>query len=121
MSETFGRLVKSMREQGQLSQRGLAKLIGKNHTYISKIESGKERPSAALVVALAKAVGADSAELQLAAGHLPRGYVEAIREKPAVRRLVHLAAAGNLPDRFYRKLEEFVEKEARVNVPVWLE
>ena len=121
MSETFGRLVKSMLEQRQLSQRGLAKLIGKNHTYISKIESGKERPSSDVVVALAKALGADSAELQLAAGQLPHEYAEAIRERPEVRRLVDLAASGKLPERFYKKLDQFIEKEARVNVPVWLE
>jgi HTH-type transcriptional regulator, competence development regulator len=39
MSETFGKIIRRARKQKEYSQRELAKLVGVNYTYLSKLEN----------------------------------------------------------------------------------
>ena len=39
MSQTFGKLIRQARKQKEYSQRELAKLVGVNYTYLSKLEN----------------------------------------------------------------------------------
>lgn len=39
MKETFGKLIRQARKQKEYSQRELAKLVGVNYTYLSKLEN----------------------------------------------------------------------------------
>ncbi|MGB3650371.1 MAG: helix-turn-helix transcriptional regulator [Rivularia sp. (in: cyanobacteria)] len=39
MNETFGKLIRQARKQKEYSQRELAKLVGVNYTYLSKLEN----------------------------------------------------------------------------------
>ncbi len=39
MSETFGKIIRRSRKQKEYSQRELAKLVGVNYTYLSKLEN----------------------------------------------------------------------------------
>jgi len=39
MSETFGSIIRRSRKQKEYSQRELAKLVGVNYTYLSKLEN----------------------------------------------------------------------------------
>ncbi len=39
MKETFGKIIRQARKQKEYSQRELAKLVGVNYTYLSKLEN----------------------------------------------------------------------------------
>lgn len=59
---TYGELLRSDRKNSGLSQRELAKKVGVDFTYISKIENGKLEPSLATagVIAMLLQVGFES-------------------------------------------------------------
>ena len=120
MQETFGRMLKRTRTKHRVSQRQLAAAIGVHHTYISKIESGTERPSPQMLRAIAKALGCDAITLHLAAGYIPDEFRKAIQEHEEFRCLLHLAAQNKLSPSFYRELKRLL-RETRISVPVWLE
>jgi transcriptional regulator with XRE-family HTH domain len=48
-SEAFGSLLKRKRHQLSLTQRALAKLLGVKPSYVAYLESGRRRPSLALI------------------------------------------------------------------------
>jgi transcriptional regulator with XRE-family HTH domain len=114
-------LLRSLRLEKSMSQRELARRAGVHNTYISKIESGKERPSQESARAIARALDADPVRLELAAGYFPPEFARAASERPEIRRFLELAAQGRLSEGAYRALRELLEKEDRVTVPVWLE
>jgi len=120
MAKTFGGRIRTLRGERSMSQRELARRVGTDHSYISKIEQGKERPSRPLVQRLAEALETEPVELELAAGYVPGEYRKVILEKEEIRTLLELAAARELPPKFYAEIRRLVEKHDRVNVPVWL-
>jgi transcriptional regulator with XRE-family HTH domain len=64
----FGKFIREKRTEAEISQLGLARAIGVNHTYLSKIESGKmPPPSAETVLKLADALDGSSYEFLCAA------------------------------------------------------
>ena len=121
MYGAFPGLLKSLRQKSSLSQRQLAQAVQVHHTYISKLESGQERPSQETIQALAKALKADAIDLELAAGHLPEEFARAVAERKELQVLLGLAARNRLKDEDYKALRELIEHAGRVNVPVWLE
>ena len=121
MGRELGELLRSIRLEKSLSQRELASRVGVHHTYISKIEAGKERPSQEKVKAIAQALETDTIRLELAAGYLPAEFARVVAQKPEIRRLLELAACGRLSESAYQTLKELLDREDRVNVPVWLE
>ena len=104
-----------------MTQRELAARAGVHNTYISKLEKGEERPSQGLVDALAKALNAERIGLQLAAGYMPREFQEVISANKDIWKLLLLASQGRLSSQFEEKLKALLEREGRINVPVWLE
>ena len=120
MPENFGTLLRSVRRQRSLSQRELASKAGVHHTYISKLESGDERPSQEVIRSLAGALGLDRIGLELGAGYLPDEFVKVIAARAELRALLALAARNRLSDDAYRTLNEIAEKANKVNRPVWL-
>ena len=62
MSKTFGKLLEDIREQHGLSASRLARRVGCDHSYISRLEYGTRTPSFSLVVLLANALGLQGAE-----------------------------------------------------------
>lgn len=55
MMQRFGEKLKLLRKQRQLTLHELAAALGHaDHTYLSKVENGKKRPSIELVITIAK-------------------------------------------------------------------
>lgn len=72
MATDFPRLLKSWRERYGLSQFQLSELIGVDHSYCSRLESGTRHPSRATVERLAEALALDddaADQLMAAAGY----------------------------------------------------
>ncbi len=92
---SFGERVRELRKAKGLTLRALGKQVGVGFTYLSKVECGKldfgEFPSEALIVRLAKALGAEEEELMLLAEKVPESIRRRVIERPdAFRKLARL-------------------------------
>lgn len=71
----FGRLLRYVRQRACLSQAGLGRLVGCDHSYISRLESGeREMPTHQVVLGIARACQlseVESVALEALAGYLP--------------------------------------------------
>ena len=75
----FGERLRELRLQQGLSQRKLAKEVGINFTYLSKIETGKMSPPAQdTIQRLATALDADPDELLVLAGRVPNDVKDVV-------------------------------------------
>jgi transcriptional regulator with XRE-family HTH domain len=78
MSE-FGDLLRGFRERARMSQGALAKAVGIDKSYVSKLESGARRvTSRDLALALAQALGLTLEEIELWIGIV--GYISPRQE-----------------------------------------
>ena len=70
--KTFGQLIRKARRNQEYSQRELAKLIGVNFTYLSKLENDHADypPSKEVIQSLASSLDLDVAELTQLAGRI---------------------------------------------------
>lgn len=86
----FGEQLRELRLQQGLNQRKLAKKVGIDFTYLSKIETGKmPPPSQETIRKLAEALDVDEDELLVLAGRVPddiKDVVTRSRELPAFLR-----------------------------------
>lgn len=72
-------------EDPSFSLRGLARAVGVEPSYLSKVERGLEPPpSEARIVALALALGEDPDLMLALAGKVSTDLMEAIRRRPAL-------------------------------------
>ena len=71
-SKTFGKLIRKARRDREYNQRELAKLVGVNFTYLSKLENDHADypPSKEVIQSLAKHLNLDEAELTQLAGRI---------------------------------------------------
>ena len=71
-SKTFGKLIRKARRDKEYSQRELAKLIGVNFTYLSKLENDHADypPSKEVIQSLANHLDLDNQELTQLAGRI---------------------------------------------------
>ncbi len=74
MDETFGTLIRQARKDKGYSQRDLAKLLGVDFTYLSKLENdrGDYAPKEDVIRALAQHLDLNEEELIVLAGRIPR-------------------------------------------------
>lgn len=72
VSYAFGQVIRSARKEQEYSQRELAKLIGVNHTYLSKLENDHAGypPSEEVIQALAEKLYLKPDELRTLAGRI---------------------------------------------------
>ncbi len=91
----LGEFIRQQRNQAELSVRRLSDLSGVSNPYLSQIERGLKKPSAEILMQIAKALSIAPPALYRAAGLLdsdiesadetsPAGVVEAIRLDPAL-------------------------------------
>lgn len=70
---SFGKYLRDLRLAKDMSQRELATKVGRDFTYISKIENDvMDPPSEETLIKIAEALGVNSDELILAAKKLPK-------------------------------------------------
>lgn len=78
----FGQRVRELRKKKGIGIKPLAKQLGVNYSYLSKLESGKALPSEDLVHKIAIYLGAESDGLLIAAGKLPQDIKKLFYEYP---------------------------------------
>lgn len=77
----FARILREYREKHDFSQYRLAKTVGVDHSYISRLESGKRRPSYDIVFSIARALDLREEERRIlfaSAGFLPPEELEVL-------------------------------------------
>jgi transcriptional regulator with XRE-family HTH domain len=67
LHRNFGRIVRSLREERELTQERLADASGVTRNYVSEIERGLKSPSLRVIAGLARALGTRPSELISAA------------------------------------------------------
>ena len=79
---TFGKLIRKARRDKEYSQRELAKLIGVNFTYLSKLENDHADypPSNKIIQSLANQLNLDEQELTQLAGRIDPEDAEIFRD-----------------------------------------
>ena len=83
MSE-FGKYLRKIREQQNLSLRGLGRRVGLSASYICKIELGEFKPpSEEKIKAISDALGQDQDHMLALAGRVSSDLVEIILKNPA--------------------------------------
>jgi transcriptional regulator with XRE-family HTH domain len=86
----FGQRLRALRKERGLSQRALAKKLGVNFTYLSKIENERldfgEVPSEDLICRIAAALEVDGDELLILAKKIPEQIRQRVFERPEVFR-----------------------------------
>lgn len=85
---TFGIRLRELRRARGLSQRDLAREVGLDFTYLSKLENAADTPSDAAVARLAAALDADADELLALAGKIPAEFRAWAAGDPKVIRLL---------------------------------
>ena len=90
------RLVRAVDAPRDFSVRALAGRIGVSAAYLSLVERGAERPTEAVLRALATELCLDPAPLLALAGRVPAEVAEALLARPALADLVR--AAQDLPE-----------------------
>jgi transcriptional regulator with XRE-family HTH domain len=92
VAQTFGRVILKARKRNGYSQRDLAKLLGVNFSYLSKLENNRAEypPKEDIIRGLAEYLHLDAEELIVLAGRLPQQYEEFLKqnykEMPALLR-----------------------------------
>ena len=90
--ETFGQRIRQARKSRRLSQRELAKRVGLDFTYLSKLENDRANypPKEDAIRKLAESLGLDAEELVFLAGRIPSENEEVLKrhyqEMPALFR-----------------------------------
>ena len=104
--KTFGQYLRDIRIKAKLSQRDLAKAIGVDFTYLSKIENDKMAPpSEDTIKKIAKVLEEDPDKLIIMADKIPSDYKEVFQSSPDVPML--LRTIGNFsPDKLKKLVDE---------------
>ena len=82
MEKNFGEVIRTARKNKQYSQRELAKLIGLDFTYLSKLENSRVDypPKEDAIRAIAKHLDLDEEELIFLAGRIPKRDSELLKQ-----------------------------------------
>ncbi len=109
MSE-FGKKLKALRLEKEISQRKLAELVGIDFTYISKIESGTMDPPAEdKIIKMAEVLGEDPDIMLVAAKKVPKELQKIITENKEIP--VFLRRASNLSSNQWEEIRQIIDKK----------
>src|SRR5229473_5213905 len=101
----FGRRLRDLRKQKNVSQRDLAAQVGIDFTYLSKIEVGRSAPPSKEVIRhIAEVLDADEDELINLAGKVPKDLKAVLEESPQAVELLRVLSERKLPDETYRRM-----------------
>ncbi|NEP07050.1 MAG: helix-turn-helix transcriptional regulator [Okeania sp. SIO2G4] len=84
MEKSFGKLIRQARKDKGYSQRELAKFLGVDFTYLSKLENDRAdyAPKEEVIRGLARNLDLDEEELIFLAGRIPQQYEEILKQNP---------------------------------------
>ena len=82
MSQTFGEVIRAARKEKGYSQRELAKQIGLDFTYLSKLENNRSDypPKENVIRTIAQKLDLNEEELVFLAGRIPRRDSELLKQ-----------------------------------------
>lgn len=82
MTESFGQVIRAARTEKGLSQRGLAKLLRVDFTYLSKLENDRADYAAKedIIRSIAQQLELNADELVFLAGRVPQRYHDFLKE-----------------------------------------
>lgn len=117
MREEFGRLLRQERRAAGWSQAALARAVGVNSGYISRLETGERTaPGLALVRAISAALGLPPARIDrllAAAGYLPPSLAPLASDDPTLALVIRLLTDPAIPEPERRDFREVVRLVAR--------
>lgn len=106
MSE-FGEFLRAIRKKNKISQRELAKQVGVDFTYISKIENGAmPAPSEDTIKKIASVLGEDADKMILMAEKIPSDFQNVIYKYEEVP--VFLRKAPSFSEKQWNKIVDIV-------------
>lgn len=107
MEQTFGQALREARRSKGVSQRELAKRVGVDFSYISKIENDRLSPPAAdTIVKICHALEVPVEELLALKGKIPSDFEDAIGASPAALKFVRRAQAMELTEEEWEQLTQ---------------
>ncbi len=82
MEQNFGKIIRQARKDKGLSQRQLAKLLGLDFTYLSKLENNRAdyAPKEEVIRGLARNLDLDPQELIFLAGRIPQDDEDLLKQ-----------------------------------------
>ena len=105
MSELFGQKLREFRRAAGISQRELAKQIGVDFSYISKIENGRlPPPSADTIVNISQVLEIEPEELLALTGKIPSKVQESLSGSKSAQQFLGEAQRLNLTDGEWEKM-----------------
>jgi len=111
----FGRRLRELRKQKNISQRDLATQVAVDFTYLSKIEGGRlAPPSEDVIRRLAQALDADENELINLAGKIPKDLKAVLEESPQAVELLRVLSERKLPNDTYRQMLDLARESDAV-------
>lgn len=108
----FAELLRRYREAARVSQSRLAQLSGFDHSYVSRLESGRRAPTREAVLRLASALGLGPAErdnLLAAAGFLPQRAEHLFGDVPVLTDVVQLLQSEDVPEPVRQDFQQMLE------------
>jgi len=110
---TFGQTIRKLRKEKQLTQKEVAKEVGIDVTYLSKIENGKlDPPAHDKIEKLAKILDVDSDFLITEAGKVPEDITNMIPKNSS--KIPKLLRSGkDLSDEDWDRVQEYIDKLKR--------
>jgi len=106
---TFASRLKEIRASKGVGVRELGRMIGKSGQHISNMEQKLSKPSAEVVVDIAKALSADVDELLHLAGQMDPEVIGVIQSRPSAIPSF-LRSASNLTEAQWQEMEAYAKK-----------
>lgn len=105
MTKTFGNVLREYRQTAGISQRELAKKVGLDFSYISKLENDRLPPPAAdTVVLIAKIFNVPAEELLALTGKIPSNIQETISTSANAQSFLREVQEMGLTDDEWKKM-----------------
>lgn len=121
MAQAFGRLLRHYRARAGWSQAAVARAVGVNSGYISRLEAGERAaPGRALVRAIGGALALPDEEadrLLAAAGYLPMALARLDADDPTLAIVVRVLTDDQIPTAERAEFREIVRLIARRWLP----
>jgi HTH-type transcriptional regulator, competence development regulator len=111
VEETFGEKLRNLRRSGGVSQRDLAKRVGVDFSYISKLENDRlPPPSAETMLKICEVLGTSPDELFAATGKILPDIQQSISTNLGAIRFLRTAQEMNLTDAEWERLDKQLKR-----------
>ena len=111
MGKTFGQALKALRREKNVTQRALAKQVGVDFSYISKVENDRlSPPSADTIVKICDVLSEQPEVLLSMTGKVPTQVRKMVGESSAAQQFMQQAHALKLSEDEWQKLTQNLKR-----------